>query len=466
MKTSQAVYTEPLHVKRHNRFTPSFNIGQFLEALRDAYDAECASSENERKRDPPRDNTARKVRRTMQQIDVHSGQQAEESFQVQWSRAPIPPSLQYSDLFGNEAGLSSEGVQFVPALMHTVELRFSDTTQEVAPEAYYDFKSTETTLKQEILVLCESLTEPLALDLGPVYFGMSGGRVVAVAPRRDTLYPWLVTVPPLSDDGFNTEHYDLPPSCADVLYCAGRLMQLRRARLEGNLKVLLNPIDASAGDFSFSLVLEARCSFAVPTIFEALTTKSSGMKEGPDAQRRLLLYVYPQKVRSQYTKSNEDTTTNIPFLYSAIGPAPDLPECYLDVLQPTDLAANLLPFQRRSVAWLLKREGMAISPNGKDIIPDSQACEFQFWDRIEEGAFVWYLNRLSGTLSPNQHESAPALGGIDSEEPGLGKTLECISLVLLNPASPDRHSLPPIWYEDAKVEAKPVKVSTIHFFSY
>lgn len=49
-----------------------------------------------------------------------------------------------------------------------------------------------------------------------------------------------------------------------------------------------------------------------------------------------------------------------------------------------------------------------------------------------------------------------------TEEPGLGKTLECIALILLNPGI-GRNPTVVRWDPEAKVEVKQIKVSIILF---
>ncbi|KAH9919617.1 SNF2 family N-terminal domain-containing protein [Fomitopsis serialis] len=96
---------------------------------------------------------------------------------------------------------------------------------------------------------------------------------------------------------------------------------------------------------------------------------------------------------------------------------------------------------RRSVAWLLSREGKQVDTHG-----------------IEE---TLYLNRVRGLLSREKPQNdADALGGILAEEPGLGKTLECITLILLNP-SVGRGPAKKRWDPEAKVYVKETKTTLI-----
>jgi E3 ubiquitin-protein ligase SHPRH len=156
---------------------------------------------------------------------------------------------------------------------------------------------------------------------------------------------------------------------------------------------------------------------------------------------------------------DSETVTNIPFFYSILGPAPHVQNPAADnAMQPQMLLPTLLPFQRRSVAWLLDREGKMVTPNGQVVEKPADRGNFSFWERIEEGNRVFFMHRLTGNLALTSPDESPALGAILAEEPGLGKTLEIISLILLNPASPDRHPGIKRWDPEANVEVKAVKV--------
>jgi E3 ubiquitin-protein ligase SHPRH len=53
------------------------------------------------------------------------------------------------------------------------------------------------------------------------------------------------------------------------------------------------------------------------------------------------------------------------------------------------------------------------------------------------------------------------LGGILAEEPGLGKTLETIGLIMLNPAPKDRNPSVTYWDEASQLEIKKIKVRCV-----
>ncbi|KZO97524.1 hypothetical protein CALVIDRAFT_562880 [Calocera viscosa TUFC12733] len=153
-----------------------------------------------------------------------------------------------------------------------------------------------------------------------------------------------------------------------------------------------------------------------------------------EAQRLLLSHIFP----SPPAPVEYPGETNIHWFYELLGPAPELPEGAEESYQPEKLDAHLLPFQRRSVAWLLEREGIVSGGAG------SNTDEYFLWQRalspfVPPEQELWF-SPLMGSLLPNRPRDmtiAPGVdgivGGMLSEEMGLGKTLECLGLILLNP---------------------------------
>ncbi|KAJ6581273.1 SNF2 family N-terminal domain-containing protein [Mycena capillaripes] len=223
--------------------------------------------------------------------------------------------------------------------------------------------------------------------------------------------------------------------------------------MTGHLKKLVH--EADAGNFPFTLQIQVTISLT-PSIYEPIGRSKTKIE---DAQRRLFQFLYPDAT----LLPNSETVTNIPFFYSILGPAPHIQHPAADrEMQPDALLPTLLPFQRRSVAWLLDREGKMITPNGQISEKPADDRQFSFWERIEEGnGKVFFINRLSGNIAPTPPDEPVALGAILAEEPGLGKTLEIISLILLNPASSDRHPGVKRWDPEADVEVKAVKTTLI-----
>ena len=180
-----------------------------------------------------------------------------------------------------------------------------------------------------------------------------------------------------------------------------------------------------------------------------------------DAWNALVKYLFPPPPLDLQNYRGE---TDIAFLYSILEPAPALPPTLASAdVQPKALIPSLLPFQRRSVVWMLQREGKTFDEKGQVVpfVPDYRPL---FWEDVKVGGQAMYLNRMRETLSlepPPPEIEHP--GGSLNEAPGLGKTVECMALILLNP---DIRRNPSVkrWNADAKVHVREVHVSGYMLF--
>lgn len=356
----------------------------------------------------------------------------------------------------------------VPVFQHVFEIQYT-TAEPLESEDQNDslmkpWDEEERNLNEILDSLRASLMQPRTIDLGNVEFIEHYGRLVAASKilrKVSKSTDYLLLVPSYLGE-VDLEEFDFSsPSAEDVMLACHVLKSVHRVTIDARLKVVLLPsgaYDEAQYELPFRFQIEINISLIVPAMFESLPKKTTKKKlvEVEDAHRRLFQFIYPHDFA---TPSSFNGITNIPFLYSILHPAPALPTMCADTaMQPKQLLPTLLPFQRRSVAWLLSREGMDVTPDGK-IVPRVSPQEFTFWDRIEEGNHTWYYNRLSGTLSPTPPPVFPVLGGILAEEPGLGKTLETISLILLNPAPEERNPTLTRWDPEARLEVKAIKVS-------
>ncbi|KAG8798985.1 hypothetical protein FRC16_006130 [Serendipita sp. 398] len=149
---------------------------------------------------------------------------------------------------------------------------------------------------------------------------------------------------------------------------------------------------------------------------------------------------------------------------SHLQPSPALPSLALDkYLQPKALQCQLLPFQRRTLFWMLNREGLTISPRGQVQELSETGAPSPFWEQVSTpGGATRFLNRISGELSKEEDMELlePIRGGILAEEMGCGKTVESIALILLS-VPPKRGPWNVLWNEEAQMPLHQVKSTLI-----
>ncbi|EPQ55612.1 hypothetical protein GLOTRDRAFT_75757 [Gloeophyllum trabeum ATCC 11539] len=240
-----------------------------------------------------------------------------------------------------------------------------------------------------------------------------------------------------------------------------------RVELDGHLHMVVTPPsswDSNEEDLPFQLRLGMTVSAITPTIFQSPDSSNyRKTQEVQESQRCALARVF----RSPAPPASYHGSTDIPFFLSILGPAPAIDSRTVDkAAQPESLVPTLLPFQRRTLVWMLGREGKMINGTGR-VVPKSNAKSERelpiFWEKveIEPHAEPWYFRRLTGSLSTEFPDEDEPFGGILAEEPGLGKTVECIGLILLNPALPDRKPTNMWWNDEAKINVKEVKTTLI-----
>ena len=354
--------------------------------------------------------------------------------------------------------LEQSDTGLVPILRHVLDIQYTKSEGSAIYNKKWDDKN-----KKFQAILSSTLSDPSSslntIELGDIRFAEYQGSAVAMAYNphsQNESNTWLFIVPSLVIDG---DSNDLGSSSSTDLLLACRTLQgYGQAYVEASLKLVVLPLDASDNHLPFALQLEFVVSLVLPLALDpSPLSRRAQVLAREDAQRRLLRATYLSQDIISMTVNEEVTVSK---LYSTLGSAPPLPsESAYKALQPASLVPTLLPFQRRSVAWMLEKEGMVVNEEGL-IVPQKLSDNFSFWKKIKQGDHTWYLHRLSGELSANPPDTIPVpFGGILAEEPGLGKTVETIALILLNPAPSEYNPTMSRWDPQASLEVKAVKVS-------
>ncbi|KAK4051523.1 hypothetical protein OIO90_004737 [Microbotryomycetes sp. JL221] len=174
-----------------------------------------------------------------------------------------------------------------------------------------------------------------------------------------------------------------------------------------------------------------------------------------------------------------------------------------DLIKPVGLIPTLLPFQSRSVRWMLQREGKRIMPRRNSIADGVMTVDQQeddhaavnsnprledlspemlvahrrgpLWEQVEtvlaDGRKqTFWLNRVMSALSLNDPGTAAGKNvdeayssggnGLLAEEVGLGKTVEVLSLILLH-QDPERSSLPSYFNAATDTHPQPTGLTLI-----
>ncbi|KAI6002459.1 SNF2 family N-terminal domain-containing protein [Pisolithus orientalis] len=379
---------------------------------------------------------------------------------------------------------------FLPAFHWSVDISF--VRQAEIGDDHVDDASAETLgwlqEEEDVISLVKSLREgagATVMNLGSFYSTQYRGHNVAITgdlrsgEGGPTVDPWLFLFPKVEwPDGLHSEelhNYGIQNSNihADFLLGCRALQEIGHARIDTNLEMHVLPQGSydPALDMPFRLRAKFSLSLVVPNVYEPIPADRSrrppGTSEGLRRRITALLGEVPlgRSLSSKLSMPGHDDVRDvtIPFFFGVLRSAPQVASGVDDAMQPDALNPTLLPFQRRTVAWMLNREGKDMMPNGK-VVPRSQSSSSEdtllLWEKIVIGGKELFFNRLSSMVRPDPPEPHSALGGILAEEPGLGKTIECIALMLLNPA-PERNPTQKRWDPEAKLYVKEIKTTLV-----
>ncbi|KAG1750477.1 SNF2 family N-terminal domain-containing protein [Suillus paluster] len=386
--------------------------------------------------------------------------------------------------------------QFLPAFKYSFEMRYTKSPQG-DNDSYVPDRAAKKLgwLKEEqdllslFSTLCPDRSQPQTFDLGRFWVQDYKTRLLALSGEPQypmNPYPeeikekserWFFLLPRVAwPDGLSEEELgdnDMQYASVheDLLKALFTYQSLGRAKIETNVQVITLPEGGwdHTEELPFRLFAQFNVSIIVPRLYEPFDTKKISQKrlsELEGLQRRLIaLFTIPSVDQPLFGSGHDQREdASIPFFYGILRPAPPLSQgVTYESLQPEGLLPTLLPFQRRSVHWMLLREGKTMTQEHGVVPYTPHQPRFvmpPFWEKISLGSQEHFFNTLTGAVSPSITEDAAALGGILAEEPGLGKTIECISLILMNPA-PERNPTNKRWDAEANLEVKEIKTTLI-----
>ncbi|GAM83429.1 hypothetical protein ANO11243_014170 [Dothideomycetidae sp. 11243] len=103
------------------------------------------------------------------------------------------------------------------------------------------------------------------------------------------------------------------------------------------------------------------------------------------------------------------------------------------------LTTELYPFQKRAVHWMLQREGVDGVLDSQHFPTVSELSKLSFKQSVDADGIEIFISTLEGVVASRARllQRQSVRGGILSEEMGLGKTCEMLSLVCLNKRHPE-----------------------------
>ncbi|KAM5342692.1 hypothetical protein ACJ41O_013658 [Fusarium nematophilum] len=259
-------------------------------------------------------------------------------------------------------------------------------------------------------------------DIGQyVGLGLAQNRIRIYSRNNCPSTPFLALISFRSQDASN--------NLRAILSAAGA--SWRPSKPGAMWPVINMTIDRRGRAVTVSFHFELRCN-ETPSPFHQFRSKVERNESQSLIDSLILASGHPDHPEQHSTWSPMD------FYDAAFVPLKDDKEP--ETIEVTGLEATLYPYQKRTLQWLLRREGMQWSKGEKTIIPHVAGEEdpgVNVFAKLQDvSGKDYYLSDLfhavTRDVTPFRRAEAFVRGGILAEEMGLGKTLEILGLILLN----------------------------------
>ncbi|ETS63211.1 hypothetical protein PaG_02995 [Moesziomyces aphidis] len=353
----------------------------------------------------------------------------------------------------------------------------TDLADLVDTHCLFRVKARESRDIDSVLAIKEQLDRPstherlhvadVAFDLEEFSPGRPMGSVISRSIRlRDVDTGTLIaTLPAVADDASKDANFD-PHKLTNSSWITSlsHLLSKDAVTSRASLDIVSHPSDypserVTAGSLFLKLSIRVQAKVSIDATGRLAADLMLDMA-------RLVRLALPPNQNAQVVEEGQemerDVEVDAGFVYRNLRPASLNPP---ESVQHPDLVPTLLPFQRRSTAFVLGREGVVFDAQGNLVKSDhiyghSGPSDLGlWWCRVDSNLFYnWIEARF--VRDPTLTRLSNCRGAMLAEEMGLGKTVEAVALMLLSP-DPDATSRAG-WYDDRnEIDVVPTKTTLI-----